>query len=486
MKKVEELKVLIVAVVSLTVAGCAMGTGGLEARLSVPISTTPLQLSAWNDTAMLITPGSSQGHRVRAFSSEDGLVWERSLDCGNSDVLSDGLLCVGKRQVVAISGKDGGNLWSWNASTDIGRVQYEGARVTLETQGGALHTLNTANGHAVAAGPVNATVFTSGGSLSITTSKTAMRAHRYGNGQEVWTALSALWPAHQVLLHYILFHGVGTDGQRFFALMDSESRLVLSQADRVSSSASLSFKSTPDGVLVIQDTSVTALRRRSVQTLPADPNRRAWTLGRTSLISVETLGQQTELVWNFVTPKPESANPTVIHDPTLLSRAGFTFHGAWLNRQGALTHLEVRVKRWSPDLLYAWRTNGPWTARRMSPEASGDRGLTPSFDGEQPFSPMPLWFSPSTLSELKKNGRARVGKLNLLLEGWSYHRLIEQGPQEKGSRPLSVPVMVVARPDTGSRYWIAPNGANPILLRAERPDGLFYLAGMVQPEEIGR
>jgi hypothetical protein len=486
MSKVEQLKALTVVASLLMAAGCGTGTGGLESRLSLRVWSSHAQLSAWNDTAILITPVSSKGHRVRALSSDNGLVWERSLDCGNSDVLSDGLLCIGKRQVVALSGKDGGNLWSWDASTEIGKVQYEGARVTLEVQDGTRHTLDTANGHAVAPGPVASTLFTSGGSLSITMSKTAMRARRYGNGEEVWTSLSALWPAHDVLLHQILFQGVGADGGPFFALVDSESRLILSQIGRASPSAPVLLKSTPDGVLVVQDASVTALRRTHVQTHPTSPTRRAWALGRTSLISIESQGGDTELIWKFVPPKQRIAIPTFTEDFPVLSRPGLTFHGAWVNREGALTHLEVRVKRWSPDLLYAWRTDGPWTARRMSPEASGDRGLTPSFDGEQPFSPMPLWFSPSTVSELKKNGRARVGKLNLMLEGWSYHRLLEQRPHEDGPHSVSVPVMVVERPDTGNRYWIAPNGANPILLRAERADGLFYLAGMVRPEEIGR
>ena len=457
-----------------------------QVRLSLDAWSSQHRLAAWRDYAIVISPTKAGTHQVRAYSSADGLAWQRKLDCANSDVLRDGLLCVGQQGLVALSGKDGGNLWSWNSPIEIRSVLYEGERVTLSSKSGERHTVDTSNGHAVAAGPVDARLFTSGGSLSVVESERMLRAFRTGNGALQWTVLPSLWPTHRVFLHHLFFRGIEPDGRHFLALANSETRLLQQRELDAIGQPLIAVQDTRHGVLVLQESTVTGLRTSETQRISRAETAQAWALGQTTIMAVETTGKGLDIVWSAAGRRQQGAMPNWRSNEGFLSREGATLHGAWLSPKKDLTHVEVRVRRWSPDLLYAWRTNGPWTARRISPEAEGDRGLYPAFDGQQPFSPMPLWFSPTMMRKLTETGEARVGRLSLTTLGWTYHRLALQVGKSSKQRYVSVPVMVVSRTDNDDRYWIAPNGANPLLLRAERDGGIFYLAGMSIPESLRR
>jgi hypothetical protein len=96
---------------------------------------------------------------------------------------------------------------------------------------------------------------------------------------------------------------------------------------------------------------------------------------------------------------------------------------------------------------------------------------------------MPLWLSPTMLNALDSTGMSRIGKLTLIKLGWSYHQLLEKGSGGQAGTLRAVPVLVITRTDTGDRYWVAPNGANPMILRAERKSGRFFLA-TVQTDPI--
>ena len=230
---------------------------------------------------------------------------------------------------------------------------------------------------------------------------------------------------------------------------------------------------------------MTGLRSGESQSVPRTVQSQAWALGRSTLASVETTASGHELVWHY---SGRNATPKASEIPVksgIPEHRGITLHGAWRGREKTLTHIEVRVRHWTPDILFAWRTDGPWNARRLSPVAAGDRGLIPAFGGDQAFSPLPLWFSPTVVQALITSGSAKVGKITLNRKGWTYHKMVTNLGQTSREKYVSIPVVVVARADTDDVYWVAPNGPNPLLLRAEKGGGIFYFAGWSQGDSHG-
>lgn len=469
---------------TLAVAGCASGPDLTPSQVSIEGGTEATALYAWRNTALVVGPKGTTS-TIRAFNAQGSLLWEREQGCVKGVVVAEGLVCQGVRELVLLSGEDGQVASRFTTLTAIVDFRYEGGRVSLQVAGGARHSVDVSNGHLLAPGVSGGGTPTAHGRLLVEDHSGEIRATQYGSGQLAWVGYSRLWPAHQFFVEGLLFQGQGPGGRVFAALVDAETRTVLSEGALTGMGEVTRRQSNREGVLVVGARGVLGLRRGGSSFHRVDVTTGTWALAQAGVFQlVKRGGDALDLVWR---PRAARRGVGTSLKPAraFLSRPGLVFHGAWVGagrgEEEKLKHLSVRVRRWTPDLVYAWRTSGPWTARRMSPEASGDRGFEPAFDGAQPFSPMPLWFSPVVIAELMGKGRSQVGKVHLVHKGQSYHRLAVEERAGGERRFVSLRVMVIERVDTGDRYWVAPNGSSPMVLRAERGGGLFFLATVVLP-----
>ena len=202
--------------------------------------------------------------------------------------------------------------------------------------------------------------------------------------------------------------------------------------------------------MLIQEPTVTGLRASEIQRIFRADNAQAWALGQTTIMA-ETTGKGLDIVWTSSGRSQEVPNQTG-HPmrPFLVEREQRRMELA-ASPKKELTHVEVRVRRWSPDPLYAWRTNGPWTARRISPEAEGTE------DSIQPLIATTLQPDATLVqsyddAKAHQTGEAQVGRLSLTTLGWTYHRLALQVGKSSEQRYVSVPVMVVSRTDNDDRH----------------------------------
>ncbi|MGM0578611.1 MAG: hypothetical protein ACQEXJ_23000 [Myxococcota bacterium] len=160
-------------------------------------------------------------------------------------------------------------------------------------------------------------------------------------------------------------------------------------------------------------------------------------------------------------------------------------------REGQATHFVVDVESLEDGLTYAWQSGDGREGRRVVPEevlASSRRhsDLYAANEGTRKLDHTSIWVSRAVAAELVEGAEAAfqdasaVGVESLRPVGDAYHRAMFIPAGEQTGPPRDLPAILARGDARGAAYWIAPWADHPLIVRAERPGFLVYLAAVQQ------
>lgn len=473
------MKRLLLGVI-LALCGCSASSVGTLRSVNLGTAPTHASVAAAGKRVYIIEEDAGGQPKVKALNLAGSLQWTRRTPCKRFHAVDAGLICVFTKGIKGWTAQEGKTLWQWSAPAPISFVRFEGTRLTIDLATGARHAFMTARGMPIApdAKENDARKFTANGALTIQhTHRKEMIARRYGNGETLWQDLGMLWPRYQILPFNMGILTRGRRGQLGIGIVDPVRRTVQAWKAWPYASPPTHYYDSSDLLIAAGKDGFVALSQ-SLSTQGKSIAGSRFAASRSHVFELKRAGGQLILISHKLAPTPPLPPPP--KTPIFLVD-GAHFLGAFRKEDKSLVHLELKVRRWHPDIAYAWRSTGDWTTQRFAPLAAGDRGLARAFDGKQAFSPMPLWLSPSLIQTLRTTQKGQVGKIPFTLEGNSFHRLRVFRRKGGPETPVDVPVLMVRRTDTSERFWITPGGDRPMVLKAETKGGLFYIASVILP-----
>jgi hypothetical protein len=467
------MKGRVVIALMVLLSGCASTASSYRSRILAG-TTQSAALGAGTHTLFVVREHQNTW-RIEATDLQLNSRWSKTWPCGQFHVVLNDLVCAGTREITRISGKDGQPLWRWKAPSIIRKVLYQGHRFIVGLEDASYHLLDTRTGHHgtpsardLAESPVaqaKATVRLAG--------DTTLTLKHKETGRIIWWDLAKTWPPFTWFANHVAFTALTPRNRLWVGLLDPIER-VIKQA------SPWTFKSR----ITIQDYHATSMLFGGSDGFVVLTDKGAETVAISQAVAGASNGRLLAYLRRIpggmtLHVRPLSLRPHKLPMDSLnIEKPGVSFLGGWHSPKGELVPIEIQVQRWGPKRVYRWRTGTKYHEMHMPVNSPDTASLPAAFGGQQPWSPQAVWFNRKWLKELQVHGKSIVGDVVLERVGYAFHTLARVSSASSVS-PRAVRVMVVKRQDTGERLWILPHPTAPMILKAERKGGIFYIAAMV-------